>query len=62
LEDPSIAGASAEDLLAAVVFSLERTAVREVYVGGRRIVEDGRHPAQREIVERFGALQERLWG
>ncbi|HEX8098474.1 MAG TPA: amidohydrolase family protein, partial [Pyrinomonadaceae bacterium] len=62
LDDPSIAGASAEDLLAAIVFSLERTAVREVFVGGRAIVEDGKHRAQEEIVGRFAALQKRLWG
>ncbi|HEV2708200.1 MAG TPA: formimidoylglutamate deiminase [Pyrinomonadaceae bacterium] len=61
LNDPSIAGASAEDLLAVVVFSATRTAVRDVCVGGRFIVADGRHAAQHEIVERFAALQRRLW-
>jgi formimidoylglutamate deiminase len=61
LYDPSVAGAGAEDLLAAVVFSLTRAAVREVAVGGRLVVEDGRHTSQREIVERFDALQKRLW-
>jgi formimidoylglutamate deiminase len=62
LDDPSIAGASAEDLLPAVVFSLSRAAVRETAVGGRLVVESGRHPAQGEIVSRFAALQRRLWG
>ncbi|HEX8852613.1 MAG TPA: formimidoylglutamate deiminase, partial [Pyrinomonadaceae bacterium] len=61
LNDPSIAGAGAEDLLAVVVFSATRTAVRDVCVGGRIIVEDGRHAAQDEIVARFTALQQRLW-
>ena len=61
LDDPSIAGAGADDLLACVVFSLARAAVREVCVGGRLVVEDGRHPAQGEIVARFTALQRRLW-
>jgi formimidoylglutamate deiminase len=61
LNDPSIAGACAHDLLACVVFSLARAAVREVCVGGRLVVEDGRHPAQDEIVARFTALQRRLW-
>ncbi|HVG31024.1 MAG TPA: formimidoylglutamate deiminase [Pyrinomonadaceae bacterium] len=61
LDDPSIAGAGAHDLLACVVFSLARAAVREVCVGGRLVVEDGRHPAQGEIVTRFTALQRRLW-
>ncbi|MFN2597671.1 MAG: formimidoylglutamate deiminase [Pyrinomonadaceae bacterium] len=62
LDDPSIAGAGDDDLLAAVVFSSARAAVREVCVGGRLIVENGRHFAQEEIVARFSALQRKLWG
>jgi formimidoylglutamate deiminase len=61
LNDPSLVGASEEDLLSNVVFSLSKTAVRDVVVGGKRIVEDGRHAQQEEIVERFKALQKRLW-
>ena len=61
LDDPSIAGAGTDDLLPAVVFSLARTAVREVVVGGRHIVEDGQHRTQDEIIERFTNLQRRLW-
>ncbi|HZB46299.1 MAG TPA: formimidoylglutamate deiminase, partial [Pyrinomonadaceae bacterium] len=61
VDDPSIAGARDEDLLPAVVFSLSRTAVREVAVGGRLVVEEGRHRAQEEIVSRFAALQRKLW-
>ena len=60
LDDPAIAGASAEDLLPAVVFSLSRAAVRETGVGGRLVAEAGRHPAQDEIVSRFASLQGRL--
>jgi formimidoylglutamate deiminase len=62
LNDPSIAGASSDDLLSAIVFSLSRTAIRDVVVGGKRIVEDGRHAQQEDIVERFKALQKKLWG
>jgi formimidoylglutamate deiminase len=61
LEDPSVAGASEEDLLPAIVFSLSRAAVRETIVGGRVVVEDGRHAAQDEIVSRFESLQKKLW-
>jgi formimidoylglutamate deiminase len=61
LDDPSIAGASTEDLLPAIVFSLSRAAVRETAVGGRLVTEAGRHHAQDEIVSRFAALQRRLW-
>jgi formimidoylglutamate deiminase len=61
LHHPSIAGASLKDLLAHIVFSLSLMAVREVVVGGRMIVEAGEHRATREIVEKFMALQKRLW-
>ncbi len=61
LDDPSVAGASPDDLLSHIVFSLSLTAVRDVYVGGNPVVEDGRHHTQREIIERFAALQKRLW-
>jgi formimidoylglutamate deiminase len=54
LDDPSIAGSSREDLLANIVFSLSRSAVRDVVVSGKRIVEDGRHKDQEEIVQKFG--------
>ena len=62
LNDPSIAGASQDDLLSGIVFSLARTAVRDVFVGGRQIIENGRHAAQDKIVEKFGAMQNGLWG
>jgi formimidoylglutamate deiminase len=61
LDDPSIAGAGANDLLSSILFSVARTAIREVFVGGRQIIEDGAHASQREIVERFNVLQSRLW-
>ena len=61
LNDPSIAGASQEDLLSSIVFSLSRSAVRDVVIDGRRIVEDGRHADQDEIVDRFRGLQKKLW-
>lgn len=62
LDDPSIAGATQNDLLASIVFSLSRAAVREVVVGGKPIVSEGRHLIQEEVVERFNELQKRLWG
>jgi formimidoylglutamate deiminase len=62
LNDPSIAGASADDLLSHIVFGLARTAIKDVFVGGHQIVSDRQHEAQPEIVERFKALQKRLWG
>jgi formimidoylglutamate deiminase len=61
LTDASIAGASPDDLLTSILFSLARTAIRGVFVGGRAVVEEGRHRAQDEIVENFAALQRKLW-
>ena len=62
LDDPAIAGASPDDLLASIVFSLSRAAVREVVVGGKPVVSEGQHLIQEEVVERFSDLQKRLWG
>ena len=62
LYDPSIAGAEPEALLSAIVFALERRAIREVWVGARQCVANGRHPYQGAIVSRFVELQRRLWG
>jgi formimidoylglutamate deiminase len=61
LNDPSIAGASEDDLLSNIVFSMSRSAVRDVFVGGEQLVKDGRHRAQDEIIEAFVGLQKRLW-
>ncbi|MBA2501853.1 MAG: formimidoylglutamate deiminase [Pyrinomonadaceae bacterium] len=61
LNDVSVAGAGEEDLLASIVFSSSRAAVRTVVVGGVAIVQDGMHPAQEEIVARFCKLQNKLW-
>jgi formimidoylglutamate deiminase len=62
LGDPTIAGASEDDLLASIVFSSSRAAVREVVVSGKPIVSEGQHLIQEEVIERFSDLQKRLWG
>jgi formimidoylglutamate deiminase len=61
LDDPTIAGASQEDLLPAIVFSASRAAISEVFVDGKQIVAAGRHADQEEVVAKFNALQRRLW-
>ena len=61
LFDPSIAGADPGSLLATILFSLERRAIREVWIGARQCLANGRHPLQGEIVGRFVELQRRLW-
>jgi formimidoylglutamate deiminase len=59
LRDPSLAGGGGS--LATIVFGLERTAVRDVVVGGKVIVRDGRHSAQEAIVAEFEKIQGQLW-
>lgn len=61
LNDPSVAGADAGTLLSNIVFSLERTAVREVAVGGELVIRDGRHKLAEEITREFVAVQRSLW-
>jgi formimidoylglutamate deiminase len=62
LDDVSIAGNSSNDLLPLSVFSLSRSAIRDVMVNGRWVVRDQRHPLQEEIVARFKELHRKLWG
>jgi formimidoylglutamate deiminase len=57
LDDPSIAGSGAEDLLANVVFSMERTAIREVRVAGRALELDFT-----AALPAFQRAMRRLWG
>ncbi len=62
LDDPSVAGAGSEALLNHVVFSLERTAVCDVAVGGEFLVRGGHHPLAEEITREFAGVQRSLWG
>lgn len=61
LDDPSIAGATTDDLLSSILFGLARTAIKDVFVGGKQIVNNGQHKAQSETIRNFAMLQHRLW-
>ncbi len=61
LNDSSIAGNSADDLLSTVVFSLSRSAVRDVVVQGRFVLRDQQHVHREEIVSRYKELHEAIW-
>jgi formimidoylglutamate deiminase len=61
LNDVSIAGNSTEDLLPILVFSLNRSAIRDVVVNGRLVVRDQQHVDQEEIVARYRELHEKVW-
>jgi len=56
LDDLSIAGTPPDELLASILFGLSKTAIREVAVNGRFVVEAGRHPMQEGIVSDYNAL------
>lgn len=62
LNDLSIAGNSAEDLLPIVVFGMNRTALRDVMVGGRMVLQDGSHSLEEEIVARYAEVHRKVWG
>jgi formimidoylglutamate deiminase len=61
LDDVSIAAHPGDDLVPITVFSLSRSAIRDVVVAGHRVVQDGKHPLQEEIVARFKELHGKLW-
>lgn len=53
LYDPSIAGSDPEMLLESIVFSAERRAVRDVWIGGRLRLSGGRHAQQGPVIGRY---------
>jgi formimidoylglutamate deiminase len=61
LNHPSIAGADPESLMNNIVFSLERGAIRDVFVDGESIIRDGHHAQENDILRNFGEVQQMLW-
>jgi formimidoylglutamate deiminase len=61
LNDVSIAGHSAEDLLPILVFSLNRSAIRDVVANGRFILRDQKHTLRDEIISRYKEVHRRVW-
>lgn len=59
-DHPVLAGRRDDGLLDAWVFSGNDNPVREVWVGGRRVVVDGRHPHGGEASRAFAAVMEEL--
>ena len=50
---PLLAGATADDVADRWIFSGNRSCIRDVHVGGRRVVADGVHPAREAIGARY---------
>lgn len=61
LDDVSIAGNSDEDLLSAIVFGMNRSAIADVAVGGKFLVRDHRHPRQQEIIHEYQEVARKVW-
>jgi formimidoylglutamate deiminase len=61
-DHPALVGLEADALLDGWIFSGNDSPVREVWVGGRRVVADGRHAAAEAIAERYRATIGRLAG
>lgn len=61
LSDESIAGNSAQDLHSILVFSLNRSAIRDVVVNGKMILSDQEHLHRDEIVSRYREVHRKVW-
>jgi formimidoylglutamate deiminase len=62
LEDISVAGHTPDSLLPLIVFGANRTAIRDVVVNGKTILQNGRHPLEEEIVSRYQQVYRKVWG
>ncbi|MGC2548414.1 MAG: amidohydrolase family protein, partial [Silvibacterium sp.] len=61
LNDIAIAGHSADDLLPIIVFSLNRSAIRDVVVNGKIVIQDQKHKHQDEIISRYKEVHRKTW-
>lgn len=62
LDHPALAGKAGEAALDSAIFAANALPLRDVLVGGRRVVGDGRHVARAGIAKRFAATMQRLLG
>lgn len=60
LTDVSIAGSTVDELLSTIVFTLERTAVKDVVVNGQRVIWMGKHAQSTEIVAEYRKVAGRV--
>lgn len=59
-ETPALVGKSGDRLLDALVFAGNANPVRDVMVGGRWVVQEGRHSAEHAVFARFRAVMAEL--
>ena len=58
--DPALLNQVPEDVLDAAIFGPARRPVRDVMIGGRWVVREGRHVAEDEVLERYRAALARM--
>jgi formimidoylglutamate deiminase len=59
-DHPAIIGKSGEAALDSAIFATNALPVKDVFVGGRQVVADGRHVARGPVKARFGAVMRKL--
>ena len=59
---PLLAGRTGDDILDSWIFAGNANPVRDVIVGGRRVIRDGRHPEEDAIARTFARTMEKLAG
>ena len=58
--DPALAGQPVEAIVDAAIFGPCRSAVRDVIVGGKWVVREGRHPDEESVLARYRSTLRRL--
>ncbi len=61
-DHPAVAGRSGEAMLDSAVFAANALPLRDVMVGGRWLVSEGRHVAREQVARRFAVTMRRLLG
>jgi formimidoylglutamate deiminase len=61
-DHPALIGKAGEAALDSAVFAANALPLRDVFVGGRRVVADGRHLAREAVRERFATVMRKLLG
>lgn len=59
-DHPAIIGKTGEAALDSAIFATNALPVRDVFVGGRQVVADGRHLAREAVKARFAAVMRKL--
>lgn len=62
VQAPGLLGVQGTHLLDALVFATHPPAIRDVYVAGRHVIRQGKHPAQAAVAQCFEAAMRELWG